>query len=222
MGNDQEEVPESPDVHFEPVMKLPLVETKTMEEDEEELVKLRAKLFRYDTKDTPAEWKERGTGEVKILRHKKNNSVRIVMRRDKTLKICANHYIQPLMEMNPKSGSDKALVWSTPADYADEEPKSELLAIKFASAENCLKFKESFEKAKLIVSEKFNSSIQSDKSEQDEEDDDEGDESNVKEEKLASKIEALSLNQNDQDAKENTTEKEEEESGEQKSSEGSK
>lgn len=203
MGNDQEEAPESPDVHFEPVMKLPLVETKTMEEDEEELVKLRAKLFRYDTKDTPAEWKERGTGEVKILRHIKNNTVRIVMRRDKTLKICANHYIQPLMEINPKSGSDKALVWSTPADYADEEPKSELLAIKFASAENCLKFKESFEKAKLIVSEKFNDSNQSVKSEDDDDDGDK-DKSSDKEEKLLSKIEALSLKQSEQDTKENT------------------
>lgn len=202
MGNDQEEAPESPDVHFEPVMKLPLVETKTMEEDEEELVKLRAKLFRYDTKDTPAEWKERGTGEVKILRHIKNNTVRIVMRRDKTLKICANHYIQPLMEINPKSGSDKALVWSTPADYADEEPKSELLAIKFASAENCLKFKESFEKAKLIVSEKFNDSNQSVKS--DDDDDGDKDKSSDKEEKLLSKIEALSLKQSEQDTKENT------------------
>lgn len=204
MGNDQEEAPESPDVHFEPVMKLPLVETKTMEEDEEELVKLRAKLFRYDTKDTPAEWKERGTGEVKILRHIKNNTVRIVMRRDKTLKICANHYIQPLMEINPKSGSDKALVWSTPADYADEEPKSELLAIKFASAENCLKFKESFEKAKLIVSEKFNDSNQSVKSEDDDDDDGDKDKSSDKEEKLLSKIEALSLKQSEQDTKENT------------------
>lgn len=155
MGNDHEEAPESPEVDFEPVMKLPLVETKTLEEDEEELVKLRAKLFRYDSsKETSAEWKERGTGEVKILRHKEHETVRIVMRRDKTLKICANHYVQPFMEMDFKSGSDKALVWSTPADYADEEPKPELLAIKFATAENCLKFKEAFEKGLQLVSKK--------------------------------------------------------------------
>lgn len=108
------------------------------------------------------------------------------------------------MEINPKSGSDKALVWSTPADYADEEPKSELLAIKFASAENCLKFKESFEKAKLIVSEKFNDSNQSVKSEDDDDDDGDKDKSSDKEEKLLSKIEALSLKQSEQDTKENT------------------
>lgn len=52
----------------------------------------RAKLFRYDTNEDPPEWKERGTGDVKLLRHQIKNTVRVVMRRDKTLKICANHY----------------------------------------------------------------------------------------------------------------------------------
>lgn len=52
----------------------------------------RAKLYRYDTAESPATWKERGTGEVKILHHKSNKTVRVVMRRDKTLKICANHF----------------------------------------------------------------------------------------------------------------------------------
>ena len=52
----------------------------------------RAKLFRYISNPEPPEWKERGTGEVKILQHKHNNTCRVLMRRDKTLKICANHY----------------------------------------------------------------------------------------------------------------------------------
>jgi len=46
-----------------------------MEEEEEILYKQRAKLFRYD-KDLN-QWKERGTGEVKFLKHnttKKNKS----------------------------------------------------------------------------------------------------------------------------------------------------
>ena len=33
----QGDVPSSPDVHFEPVVKLPLVEVKTLEENEETL-----------------------------------------------------------------------------------------------------------------------------------------------------------------------------------------
>lgn len=49
----------------------------------------RAKLFRFDK--TAGEWKERGTGELKMLQHKATGKIRIVMRRDKTLKICANH-----------------------------------------------------------------------------------------------------------------------------------
>jgi hypothetical protein len=50
----------------------------------------RAKLFRFDS--TASEWKERGTGDVRILGHKETKKVRLVMRRDKTLKVCANHY----------------------------------------------------------------------------------------------------------------------------------
>ena len=40
----------------------------------------------------PVEWKERGTGEIKLLKHKETGKIRVLMRRDKTLKICANHY----------------------------------------------------------------------------------------------------------------------------------
>lgn len=51
--------------------------------------KRRAKLFRFDV--TASEWKERGTGDVRLLKHKETKRVRLVMRRDKTLKVCANH-----------------------------------------------------------------------------------------------------------------------------------
>lgn len=49
----------------------------------------RAKLFRFVKSDL--EWKERGTGDVRLLAHKQTGKVRLVMRRDKTLKVCANH-----------------------------------------------------------------------------------------------------------------------------------
>lgn len=40
------------------------------------------------------------------------------------------------MELKPNCGSERAWVWSVAADYADEEAKSELLAIRFANAES--------------------------------------------------------------------------------------
>lgn len=53
------------------------------------LIVRRAKLFRFVKDDL--EWKERGTGDVRLLKHKETGKIRLVMRRDKTLKVCANH-----------------------------------------------------------------------------------------------------------------------------------
>jgi len=142
---------EEHDPYFEPVIHLPEVHIYSMEEDEDELVKLRAKLFRYDKSEEPHQWKERGTGEIKILWHTQRKTVRVLMRRDKTWKICANHYITPWMELKPNCDSDRAWVWSVPADFADETPKPELLAARFANAENAMKFKEAFEDGKKIA-----------------------------------------------------------------------
>ncbi|KAJ8956079.1 hypothetical protein NQ318_016531 [Aromia moschata] len=140
------------DPQFKPIITLPEVEVFTNEENENELLKIRAKLYRYDSLSDPPEWKasffslsilmqlkERGTGELKILRHKENNSVRIVMRRDKTLKVCANHFITPWMELKPSVGSEKAFVYTVLADFADEKPKTECLAMPIYSKQNLRK-----------------------------------------------------------------------------------
>lgn len=49
----------------------------------------KAKLYRFDKDGN--QWKERGAGTVKLLKHKETGKVRLVMRQSKTLKICANH-----------------------------------------------------------------------------------------------------------------------------------
>lgn len=49
----------------------------------------KAKLYRFDKEGN--QWKERGAGTVKLLKHKESGKVRLVMRQSKTLKICANH-----------------------------------------------------------------------------------------------------------------------------------
>ncbi|KAI5125046.1 hypothetical protein M0805_007470 [Coniferiporia weirii] len=148
LDNDVSKTEEEPDVNFEPVIHLTQqVETKTMEEDEEVLFKLRAKLFRFDNGENA--WKERGTGDVRLLKHKETKKVRLVMRRDKTLKVCANHMISSEMRLQPNIGSDRSWVWKVHADYADGVASSETLAIRFANAENANGFKQAFEDAQL-------------------------------------------------------------------------
>ena len=44
--------------------------------------------------------------------------------------------VQPQMELKPNCGSDRAWVWTSTSDFADGEPKPELLAIRFANSES--------------------------------------------------------------------------------------
>ncbi|KAM4052276.1 ran-specific GTPase-activating protein isoform 1-T1 [Anomaloglossus baeobatrachus] len=185
------------DPHFEPIVSLPEQEIKTLEEDEEELFKMRAKLFRFASENDPPEWKERGTGDVKLLKHKEKGTIRLLMRRDKTLKICANHYVTPSMELKPNAGSDRAWVWNTYSDYADEAPKPELLAIRFLNAENAQKFKAKFEECRNEVKEKTKADVTK----------------NDSADKVAEKLEELSVKeeskvQDKEDAKQEKTEEE--------------
>lgn len=127
------------------------METKTNEELEEQTFKMRAKLFKFDRDSR--EWKERGTGDVRLLKHKDNGKTRLVMRRDKTLKVCANHYgiktpaewtthtlkggsVVPDMKLSPNVGSDRSWVWNAAADVSEGEPEAQTLAIRFANSES--------------------------------------------------------------------------------------
>jgi len=153
-GDEEEAPPESEDVHFEPVIHLTeKVEVKTNEESEEQLFKMRAKLFKF-VKEA-SEWKERGTGDVRLLKHTDNGKTRLVMRRDKTLKVCANHYIVPEMKLSPNVGSDRSWVWNAAADVSEGEPEAVTLAIRFANSDNANQFKDAFIKAQKENEELF-------------------------------------------------------------------
>lgn len=137
LNSQDEEKPDEaePDVHFEPVVRLTeKVDTKTNEELEECVFKMRAKLFKFDRESR--EWKERGTGDVRLLKHRENGKTRLVMRRDKTLKVCANHYVVPDMKLSPNVGSDRSWVWNAAADVSEGEPEAQTLAIRFANSES--------------------------------------------------------------------------------------
>ena len=58
------------------------------------------------------------------------------MRRDKTLKICANHYVTEDMELKPNVGSDRSWVWTVTADISEGEPTAEVLAIRFGNSDS--------------------------------------------------------------------------------------
>ena len=70
-------------------VNLPEVPVVTGEEQEEELAKFRSKLYRW----RDAQWKERGIGELRFMKHKDNSKVRVLMRQEKTHKIVANFYV---------------------------------------------------------------------------------------------------------------------------------
>ncbi|XP_069959256.1 E3 SUMO-protein ligase RanBP2 isoform X4 [Cherax quadricarinatus] len=139
-----------PQVDFQPVIPMPdLVEIKTGEEEEEKLFCERAKLFRYEKESK--EWKERGVGELKILKNNSSGKVRILMRREQILKVCANHFLTPEMKLAPMATSDKAWIWAA-HDFADQEMKEERFAARFKTQESALAFKEAFEKAQQSLS----------------------------------------------------------------------
>ncbi|KAL0372204.1 UNVERIFIED_CONTAM: Ran-binding protein 1c [Sesamum calycinum] len=125
-----------------PIVKLQEVAVTTGEENEDVLLDLKSKLYRFDKEAN--QWKERGVGTVKLLKHKESGKVRLVMRQSKTLKICANHLVLPTMTVQEHQGNDKSCVVHA-ADFADGELKEETFCIRFASVENCKAFKDKIE-----------------------------------------------------------------------------
>ena len=124
-------------------------------------------------------WKERGTGDLKFLKHNKTGEVprrprsrrprrclppqppapqshalhaglcspcgrwfgrqmRCLMRREKTMKICANFTLLPSIGLKENAGSDRSWVWQC-ADFSEEKAEMSVLAIRFATSESALR-----------------------------------------------------------------------------------
>jgi Ran-binding protein 1 len=120
------------------------VKKVTGEETEECIFRVRTKLYRM----RDDQWKERGTGNAKLLRNKETRKIRFVMRQEKTLRPVANFILQeaPLCELMPMKNNDKAFLWSC-NDFSEEDPKLEKFCARFQTAENTKLFKEAFEAA---------------------------------------------------------------------------
>lgn len=131
-------------IYFQPVVELPdKIDVKTGEEDETVLYSQRSKLFRYDSESK--QWKERGVGDVKILRHKTTGKIRLLMRREPVMKLCLNHYLTCDLEMKQKDA--KSWIWFA-SDFSEGEQIVEKFCIRFKTPEIAQEFKENFDKIK--------------------------------------------------------------------------
>ena len=117
----------------------------------------RAKAFRFGA-DVGGDqcWKERGKGQLKLLKNKENGKVRVLLRVDKTRKIRLNHFIYEAYELQPNPTNDCAWVYfvshpyhsyhvdplshqlsgSQATDFSDECPNESKICIKFGSVES--------------------------------------------------------------------------------------
>jgi len=109
----------------------------------------RGKLFLYgetllDVGSGNKSWKERGIGDIRILKHKEHSRMRVLMRQEKTMKVIVNHALDPRITLEPNSGSDRSWVWSA-FDFASGDLVETVFAIRFADSDIANNFKKVFE-----------------------------------------------------------------------------
>ena len=66
------------------------------------------------------------------------------MRQEKTMKVIANHALDPRIKLEPNAGSDRSWVWSC-YDFADGELEEKVFALRFANSEVAEEFKKKYE-----------------------------------------------------------------------------
>ena len=136
--------------HFKPIISVPeKVDVKTGKKDDEVMFSHRAKLYRFIAEEK--QWKERGIGDIKLLRNVRSGKMRVVMLRDHVLQLCANHQITTGMSLQPNAGSDRSWVWTTNADFSEGECKAERLAVRFKNGDIAKQFKEKFEECQEML-----------------------------------------------------------------------
>jgi len=133
---------------FAPVVELKEVEVKSGEEEEEALFSVRAKLFIFgetllDVGTGNKSWRERGTGEVRLLQHREHQRIRLIMRQEKIMKVIANHVVDPRIELQKNAGSDRSWVW-TAFDFSEGELVETVFALRFTDSDVAGKFKTTF------------------------------------------------------------------------------
>ncbi|CAD8112823.1 unnamed protein product [Paramecium sonneborni] len=138
-------IPDDPEEEIIPYVgppKLLPVVIKTGEEDEQCLKIFKCKLFRF--KDN--EWKQRGQGILKFLKHNETNKCRILMRQDATFFIRANHLVT---EIITKSMFHQYGYEWIGKDKSDGEIKLEQFCVKLENEEDYDQFYHYYEECRI-------------------------------------------------------------------------
>ncbi len=119
------------------IVDLPQVTIETGEKDEEEIFKARAKLYRWKEE----QWKERGVGDIRILKNKITGKHRAVLRQDQTLKIRCHFYIHgsDLCQLQKLKTAEKSLFW-TCADFSEEKLAIERFCLRLKTDQEIEEF----------------------------------------------------------------------------------
>ena len=128
------------------LVDLPEVEEKSGEENYAELFTSRTKLYRW----RKPEWKERGIGNFRILKHKKTTKIIGILRQEGTKKIMAHFNIvsiAELCELSRLKTSEKTWLWSC-LDFSEEKPQLEQFCLRFKTKEDFESFEKIFNESK--------------------------------------------------------------------------
>ena len=130
-------------------VQLEEVDVESGEEEEEVVYVQRGKLFLYgetllDVGSGNKQWKERGIGDIRILKHREHQRMRVLMRQEKTMKVIVNHALDPRIKLTSNAESDRSWFWSA-FDFTSGVLLETVFSIRFADSEIANDFKKIFE-----------------------------------------------------------------------------
>jgi hypothetical protein len=108
-----------------------IVASSTTNNDEEIVFRHKCRVFAMrDNK-----WVELGTGDAKLLQHKRTGRTRLTLRKEKTVTYILNHFVQPDAILVParsekEADGSRAFVFEA-EDFATSEKRKETFAIRF-------------------------------------------------------------------------------------------
>jgi hypothetical protein len=120
----------------------PALEAPNADADEDTLFGEKALLYRYCSEKS--EWISRGSGVLKILKHKETGVYRILMRQNQTYVVRVNHQIPYLGRLIEGPADSRYFFW-TAFDFSTPEETRELFAVRFALPAIAAAFKSAFE-----------------------------------------------------------------------------